>query len=439
MAYGGTYNNDVTVNFQQDCDLVNQYDLVDFPAWKTYLENLSSKIANNLQKTGTVSYDANSRAVVLTGTGDSEIDVFELPASFCGSWNPSDFSIRNVASTASVFINVLGDNLDCGGFSMGEASPNAYDMHHVLFNFPQATQLTFHSIAWRGSVLAPFATITNPSSGSISGQVFAKAFLGIDTCAQQNWEPFEGCIPEYCRNVDPLPYCTATTASWAGCDSTQELTGCLPQDKYFECFSYDGVTVGCPYDGHTLTLSTIDAARTFFGQTSSTATGPLDTEYTDPASTPAGGAARELAALALAIQFDQCKSDSMGICSTFSELYVCDSESCPAFGGKTIGEIFQIANEVVGGCSSAAVTLGQVETCLRSINEAFEGCAKVTDITSQTASYGYCQCGVAVCDAMPISIRPNVNEPSDEPESGAALFAVSSWLVAILAALVLVY
>ncbi len=308
---------------------------------------------------------------------------------------------------------------------------NNYNHRHVVFNFIDATDLTFRNVQWRGSVLAPRAVIDSPT-GAIDGQIFARRWIGGSNCMQQNWEPFEGCIPDYCRNVDPIPYCTSTQEGWTVQCSTDNAATlpCVGEEKFFECFSYDGISVGCldsRQNGHSLTLSTYAAVRAFLPQEEIASQLPLNQDYLDPvAGTSAGAAVGELVSLSLSLQMDQCNSDSKGLCSTFGELFLCSvGGRCGAFQGQTIGSFVGIANRVIGGCDTS-YSVDQVYDCMVTLNTVFEGCTLVTDVD---LAVGYCACDQEECPALPSSLRLSDVSP-------AAPSFVPSWMSVFVAALV---
>ena len=95
-----------------------------------------------------------------------------------------------VSSTASIFINVLGDGFTCQNYQL-----NNFNATSTLWNFYEATFFSFQNVRWEGSVLAPWANIVNAQNGAIDGQVFANSWTLTNNCMQQNWVPFVGCLP----------------------------------------------------------------------------------------------------------------------------------------------------------------------------------------------------------------------------------------------------
>jgi hypothetical protein len=176
-----------------------------------------------------------------------------------------------------------------------------------------------------------------------------------------------------------------------------------------------------------LTLNSKEAVRSFLPQTTTDNLAPLGQNFLNPEGTPAGAAAGELIAFALSVGFDHCFADTLKLCSTLVDLYLCPLEggfegSCAAFGNKTVRQVFEISNRVIGGCTQAGeetYTVTDVHQCLVLINSAFAGC----DTVPQNDNFNYCPCGVTECNATPYALREP--EPT-ENVSGASAVAVSA-------------
>jgi len=180
--YGGTFNADPSFQVGAGCS-ANQASPIDFGASQQYLQTLS-EIISNLATTGNVTSQYGS--LTLTGTNSATMEVFDVEASvLCTSYG---FTIDDVQSTASIFINVVGTSASCGSFGMEGYSPN-----QVVFNFYQATSLTISYVQWQGSILAPYAAVS-AFGGVIDGQVYANSLSGGNNCIQINSNPFTGCI-----------------------------------------------------------------------------------------------------------------------------------------------------------------------------------------------------------------------------------------------------
>jgi choice-of-anchor A domain-containing protein len=103
----------------------------------------------------------------------------------------------NGATPTGLVLNVNGNNLKFTGgtYTTGNLANSA-----VLYNFTNATSLSFSSLAFEGTLLAPLATVSF-TNGRIDGSLIAANFLGSVPLTQQGF-------------TDPLPtYATIRTAS----------------------------------------------------------------------------------------------------------------------------------------------------------------------------------------------------------------------------------
>lgn len=145
---------------------------VDFNVEAARLSNLS-ELLSTYTANGTTSYVTSpSRAIQTTLTGTSAgLNVFNLDGLKASQTN--SFKI-NITPGSTVLINVTGtaDMLSGAGFAItgGDASD-------ILWNFSDATSLSFSNIGLQGSLLAPNASYSG-SSGEIDGQVIVGNFTG---------------------------------------------------------------------------------------------------------------------------------------------------------------------------------------------------------------------------------------------------------------------
>jgi choice-of-anchor A domain-containing protein len=132
--------------------------------------------------TGTISnYYGN-----LTLTGHGTINVFDLTAAQLAT--AASLTI-NVPNGATVLVNVSGTTATLKNFGI---NLNGADAGGVLFNFTQATTVTLSGIGFRGSILAPHATV-NFNNGNLTGVLVARSFCGS---GQLNLTPLHLVIPE---------------------------------------------------------------------------------------------------------------------------------------------------------------------------------------------------------------------------------------------------
>jgi choice-of-anchor A domain-containing protein len=160
---------------------------IDFASAQTYLSN-SSLYWAGLAATGTTGItigNENNNLITLTGTNPT-LNVFSLAGD--DLMKASNFDI-NVPSGSTVLVNIDGTG---GGMQKLGFGPDAVnDPSYILYNFYEATSLTFGNIAILGSVLAPWANI-DFSDGHIEGQLIALSLFGT----AEAWnELFRGDLP----------------------------------------------------------------------------------------------------------------------------------------------------------------------------------------------------------------------------------------------------
>ncbi len=156
----------------------------DFEQESLRLRQLSARLGG-LAPSGT----ASSFATILTlrGDGSSPIQIFSISAQQARS--ARSLHLKNIPPQATVIVNISGAQ---GGFSsIGMAIPG-WLRGRVLFNFFEARTLEFMAVAVTGSLLAPFAELTN-SSGIMFGTAVVGAWHGSMNVGH---EPFSGILPE---------------------------------------------------------------------------------------------------------------------------------------------------------------------------------------------------------------------------------------------------
>jgi len=154
---------------------------LDFAAEQQRLTNLSQSfdaLANNGSGSnpwgGTFVFNANG----------ADLAVFDL-ASTDVAYN---LRLDNVGANTTVILNVHGQTID-----FGQHGYENFALGRVLFNLPEATQITFAS-GVNASFLAPLANFSS-SGGLINGQVVVGSWSGS---AQLNDGAFTG-------NITPVP------------------------------------------------------------------------------------------------------------------------------------------------------------------------------------------------------------------------------------------
>jgi choice-of-anchor A domain-containing protein/MYXO-CTERM domain-containing protein len=153
---------------------------VDWAATRATITALSTSLGN-LSANGTTSVVSNF--ITLTGS-NATTDVFSISGNVLAS--ATGLTI-NAPATSTVIINVSGTNVTMQNFGI---SLSGVDRTHVLFNFAQATTLTYSGIDVTGSILAPYAAVSG--SGVIHGSLIAASYSGQ---GQIDAAPFAGAIP----------------------------------------------------------------------------------------------------------------------------------------------------------------------------------------------------------------------------------------------------
>ena len=120
--------------------------------------------------------------------GDPDLNIFHLTADQL-SLSSAAFDI-DVPTGSTTLVNVHGDSVAIHGVGMRLSHG---DPRRVLFNLVDATSVELSGFAWRGSVLAPYAT-GDLSGGAIDG----RAIFGGDVTTANGFEfhnfPFQGGI-----------------------------------------------------------------------------------------------------------------------------------------------------------------------------------------------------------------------------------------------------
>ena len=165
---------------------------IDFAAERANAEALSESLAT-LDDTGTVT--AQWGGLYLVGDGSSPLQVFSLNGQEVLAAHT--FDVSEIPSGSTIVFNIDGTNAGLTNMSLSSLEAHR---RRVVFNFPEATNLTLSGISVEGSVLAPKASIDQPQ-GVIKGHVIAADWDGI---MQLNHEPFAGCFEGLVSNAAPL-------------------------------------------------------------------------------------------------------------------------------------------------------------------------------------------------------------------------------------------
>jgi choice-of-anchor A domain-containing protein len=140
-----------------------------------------SFVLHSLPANGTATRSWNVLEIVGTSPTLNVVDV--QPGDF------KDLASVNISAPAgsTVVINVLDTHVSVAGFGM---TVNGTDRQHVLFNLPQAVEVELSSVAFQGSILAPYADVTF-NNGALDGTLVARSLYGN---AELHWRPYLGGI-----------------------------------------------------------------------------------------------------------------------------------------------------------------------------------------------------------------------------------------------------
>jgi choice-of-anchor A domain-containing protein len=172
---------------------------VDFASEAIRLKSLSTLLATYVP-TSNVGYQnwgapAGSHSYQITMNAvNAGVNVFTLDATKAADANT--FTI-NLSPGATVLINVTGttDILGSGGITI-----NGGTGANVLWNFADATSLSFRSINMEGSVLAPLAAYSG--GAPVAGQMIVGSFTGPTwNVSQINSSPYGGPL----LSINPIP------------------------------------------------------------------------------------------------------------------------------------------------------------------------------------------------------------------------------------------
>lgn len=158
---------------------------INFAAEQQRLTSLSQSF-DTLANSGT-SYMQDSTLVL--NANHANLAVFDLTSADI----THNMRLDNFGPDTTVILNVLGQtvNFTAGGYqNFNLASDLA--VGHVLFNLPEATQVSFTSGVY-ASFLAPLAQFSTAGGGFIGGQVVVGGWSGT---GQVNNNPFVTAVPE---------------------------------------------------------------------------------------------------------------------------------------------------------------------------------------------------------------------------------------------------
>ena len=169
---------------ENGCKVEVKAGALDFAAMKTKLIALSKKLDGMTATLKSADVD-DKRAVKLVFSGAADIEVMNVDkADYFGNVIKEISSIQGVRPGALIVFNIKGAKA-----SIADVHLEALANYNVVFNFAEATDLSLHGAAIRGSVLAVNAKITN-GQGVVWGHVYARSMTGP---IQINLKPIKQC------------------------------------------------------------------------------------------------------------------------------------------------------------------------------------------------------------------------------------------------------
>ncbi len=197
LYYGGSYTN--TGGFNVQGGTINKYSAanapIDFAAAAAYFGDLSSSWGALDATAGSSAKNQWSKLTINAGAGVDGLAVVNMSVTdFLNAWTTEIIA----AAGTTVLINVFGDSAIIQGqtqYSGGVTASN------VMFNFVDATSLTFQQIGFSANMIAVNATATI-TQGQMDGQFIFGNLNQPGTGEFHNNINFNGDLP-IPPNVDP--------------------------------------------------------------------------------------------------------------------------------------------------------------------------------------------------------------------------------------------
>jgi choice-of-anchor A domain-containing protein len=176
-------SNIIRYNMSHSNGVLNQpirADIIDFASVKGQLTN-SSKYWSNSTVNGTIKVMYGSQ-LIMEGN-DTKLNVFKFNGNNIDgkglSFNQVSQININVPENSTVLINVGGDNIGFGNYSIFFKGSNATSQvgQYFLWNFYDATKLWNGNITIKGSVLAPNADWVANGNGNVEGNFIVNSLV----------------------------------------------------------------------------------------------------------------------------------------------------------------------------------------------------------------------------------------------------------------------
>jgi len=170
VGQNASIGGEVRYGLEEEQLLLEQVDSpIDFDRIETQLLEQSRAISE-LDANGEV--ELRYGGLHLTGDCASPLQVFQLDGAEL--LDAHTFEVTCIPEGANIVFNVSGETTGMGFMSLESLRPYRA---RTLYNFYEATSLSFRNIAIHGSVLAPRAQVDNPT-GDLHGTLVARSWDG---------------------------------------------------------------------------------------------------------------------------------------------------------------------------------------------------------------------------------------------------------------------
>lgn len=283
-------------------------------------------------------------------------------------------------------VHVGGDATDYPGYEQGNHGPRFGDFDHV-FGDPNGPAFEEYTIVIPfdhpslllqygdcGMTFYIFAYATSAQIDDNGGIIRQGASWGgpqANRTDASNWMYYIEYTVQCCGwHGNQGEFRTQSQGGW-GTVCHGWNPGCY-RDEWFDIAFPDGVTIGCPGDGETMTFTSSDAVQEFVPTGGKP--GPLEFSYEDPtesAKTEAGVLASQLLALALTLGFDVADPDFGSSGDLLADQVICDTGNTDWDEMElTVQDLFDEANLVLGACEGTLeLKAGELADLLTIVNE----------------------------------------------------------------------
>ena len=165
--------------------------IIDFEVAEVELQALSDELFLTLSN-GSVT--KNCSQLIMVGT-DDELNVFVLTQS---DVHPLSGMSISVPEGSTVLVNIGCQTMQLNNFQL---TLSGCDATSILWNYPTSTSIQLNSIGWKGTILAPQASV-HFNNGQIDGALVCKLIQGN---GESHHSPFSGKLPTDDDEDENLP------------------------------------------------------------------------------------------------------------------------------------------------------------------------------------------------------------------------------------------